>query len=168
MNNNYNGYYDPYLYTRNIPNPNYVRTIPNNYGNLFNINQTRNAGGLLSRILPGLGGAGSALSSTPGIASSIASTGSSGITFSGILNGASKTLGVINQAIPVITQFKPVWNNAKTMLRMAKAINSNDYEITKKVVPTNTTSKTINDNNKIINNEMAFEKANNNEPTFFN
>lgn len=43
-----------------------------------------------------------------------------------ILNGASKTLGVINQAIPVFYQIKPLWNNAKTMLRVAKIIKSDD------------------------------------------
>lgn len=53
--------------------------------------------------------------------------------FSSLLNGASKTLGVINQAIPVVNQVKPIWNNAKTMFRMAKIINSDDKkeEITK-------------------------------------
>ena len=46
------------------------------------------------------------------------------ITFSGILNGASKTLGVINQAIPVFYQVKPIWKNAKTMFRIVKEINN--------------------------------------------
>ena len=45
------------------------------------------------------------------------------ISFSQILNSTSKTLGVINQAIPVFYQIKPIWNNAKTMLKIAKGIN---------------------------------------------
>ena len=48
------------------------------------------------------------------------------ITFSSILNGTSKTLGVINQAIPVFYQVKPIWNNARTMLRVVRGLNSND------------------------------------------
>lgn len=43
--------------------------------------------------------------------------------FSNLLNGASKTLGVINQAIPVVYQVKPIWNNAKTMFRVARELN---------------------------------------------
>ena len=48
------------------------------------------------------------------------------VTFSSILNGTSKTLGVINQAIPVFYQIKPIWNNARTMLRVVRGLNSND------------------------------------------
>lgn len=54
------------------------------------------------------------------------------ISFSQILNSTSKTLGVINQAIPVFYQIKPIWNNAKTMLKIAKGINSKDEVINNK------------------------------------
>ena len=60
------------------------------------------------------------------------------ITFSGILNGASKTLGVINQAIPVFYQIKPIWNNTRTMFKVFKGLNSND---TSKLTDTHTTKK---------------------------
>ena len=55
-----------------------------------------------------------------------AGSSASKLTFSSILNGASKTLGVINQAIPVFYQAKPIWNNARTMFRVAKELNSNN------------------------------------------
>ena len=139
MFNNYNGYYYPYNNIRNIPNMSYARTIPNPYYGTI-APSTRSAGGLLSRLIPGLGGASSV---TTG-----AATG--GITFSGILSGASKTLGVINQAIPVFYQMKPIWNNAKTMFRVAKAMNSNDQS------KTTSTKETTNTNS-----------STNNEPTFF-
>ena len=47
-----------------------------------------------------------------------------GINWSGILDGTQKTLGVINQAIPIIYQVKPVISNAKTMFRIADEIRS--------------------------------------------
>ena len=48
----------------------------------------------------------------------------SGIKWSSILNGTQKTLNVVNQAIPIIKQAGPVINNAKTMFRVIKEINS--------------------------------------------
>ena len=54
------------------------------------------------------------------------------VSFSSILNGTSKTLGVINQAIPVFYQIKPIWNNARTMLRVVRGLNSSEVSNTKK------------------------------------
>ena len=48
------------------------------------------------------------------------------INWSNILNNTQKTLNVINQAIPVYYQIKPIYNNAKTMLRMVSALKDND------------------------------------------
>ena len=80
-------------------------------------------------------------------------TGTSKITFSGILNGASKTLRVINQAIPVFYQVKPIWNNARTMFRVIKGINSKDDTLV--------TSDNQNKNNNVK------KEASTNAPTFF-
>ena len=46
------------------------------------------------------------------------------IKWSSILDGTSKTLNVINQAIPVVYQVKPIINNAKTMFKIANIMNS--------------------------------------------
>ena len=57
------------------------------------------------------------------------------INWSNILNNTQKTLNVINQAIPVYYQVKPIFGNAKTMLRMVNAIkndNQSDFIETKK------------------------------------
>ena len=54
-----------------------------------------------------------------------------------ILDGTSKTLGVINQAIPVVYQVKPIINNAKTMFKIANIINSPVEKETKKEEKTN-------------------------------
>ena len=62
----------------------------------------------------------------PRISSLLGRNPASKVTFSSILNGTSKTLGVINQAIPVFYQIKPIWNNARTMFRVVRGLNSND------------------------------------------
>lgn len=158
MNNNYNYYgsFNPY--------GNFTRSIPNNFNNnfrgvpniMYGTSGIKTSGGFLSRLFPGL----ATNSTSSGIA-----TATNKITFNGILNGASKTLGVINQAIPVFYQIKPIWNNAKTMLRVAKAMNSsdtNDFGASKiKVNSSNNIKKTdTNTNNSSIINEEG--------PTFFN
>ena len=50
------------------------------------------------------------------------------VKWSSLLDGTSKTLGVINQAIPVFYQIKPIIGNAKTLFKIANTINSNDDE----------------------------------------
>ena len=41
-----------------------------------------------------------------------------------ILNNTQKTLNVLNQAVPLFYQIKPIYNNAKTMFKVAHIINS--------------------------------------------
>ena len=48
------------------------------------------------------------------------------INWTNLLNNTQKTLNVINQAIPVYYQMKPIYNNAKTMLRMVNALKDDD------------------------------------------
>ena len=61
------------------------------------------------------------------------------------LDGTQKTLGVINQAIPIVYQVKPIFNNAKTMFRIADQIRSNDsYENSN---DTKTISSSFNEDN---------------------
>lgn len=68
------------------------------------------------------------------------------IKWGSILDGTSKTLGVINQAIPVIYQVKPIINNAKTMFNIAKIINTPQEEVNQKqatTIQTNTNNSPI-------------------------
>ena len=44
--------------------------------------------------------------------------GGSGITLGNVISGTQKTLGLVNQAIPIIKQVTPVLKNAKTMFRV--------------------------------------------------
>lgn len=47
-----------------------------------------------------------------------------GINWSGLLDGTQKTLGVINQAIPIVYQVKPMLANARTMFKIADQIRT--------------------------------------------
>lgn len=70
------------------------------------------------------------------------------INFKSILDGTQKTLSIINQAIPVIYQIKPLINNAKTAFKVINAIKeedpikSEDIKETKKVEPHKNNSPT--------------------------
>lgn len=76
-----------------------------------------------------------------------------GINWSSILDNTQKTLGVINQALPIIHQVGPIISNAKTMFRIADEIrspsvnninsNSNIKKETNKETVSNTSNKPI-------------------------
>ena len=55
-----------------------------------------------------------------------AASGLKSINWASILDNTQKTLGVINQAIPIVYQVKPIINNAKTMFRIADVMKTND------------------------------------------
>lgn len=112
----------------------YVNNIPTRGINTVGINPSR--GGLLSSLLG---------SRAPQIGAVRT------FSFNNLLNGASKTLGVINQAIPVVNQIKPIWNNTKTMFRVAKELNSTN----------NNSNNNNNNNNNNSNNNTS------NNPQFF-
>ena len=44
------------------------------------------------------------------------------IKWGSLLDGTQKTLGVINQAIPIVYQVKPIVNNAKTLFKIANVM----------------------------------------------
>lgn len=90
--------------------------------------------GLLSRLFRGAG------------ASSIAR---SGINWGNLLTNTQKSLGIINQAIPLVYQVKPIINNAKTMFRIADAIKGDKK---------NNTSTTSNSNIETNNNLVSTNK----------
>ena len=49
-----------------------------------------------------------------------------GINWSSLLDGTQKTLGIINQAIPIVYQVKPILTNAKTMFKIADVMKQPD------------------------------------------
>lgn len=49
--------------------------------------------------------------------------------WSSFLDGAQRTLGVINQAIPLFYQIKPLYENAKTAFKVVNAIKEDDPKV---------------------------------------
>lgn len=107
-----NGFYNPYMYQP------YYQTA----------SMARNLGGLAGASASNLG---RGLGSVAGASGTAAKAGGIGgllskFSFSGFLNGASKTLNVVNQAIPIFYQVRPMINNAKTMFRIMGAVKDDD------------------------------------------
>ena len=76
-----------------------------------------------------------------------------------ILNNTQKTLNVINQAIPVYYQIKPIWGNLKSFGKIMSAFISDS----------DTSSNNIynNLNNQNINNNIEKKEESSGLPTFF-
>ena len=108
------------------------------------------SGGLFSRLTGGLSGA-------------------RGINWGGLLNNASRTLNVINQAIPIVKQVGPMYNNMKSMLKIASLFkdetdpNHKDKQTTINIESSNknTNNITKEKENTIITNNYS------NSPNFF-
>lgn len=77
-----------------------------------------------------------------------------GFSFTSFLDGTQKTLGVINQAIPIVYQVKPMFQNAKTIFKIADEIN--------KPVTANETSTVREESNSI-----STMQNNSNKPIFY-
>lgn len=78
------------------------------------------------------------------------------VNWSNLLNNTQKTLNVINQAIPVYYQMKPIYNNAKTMFRLIGSFNDKS---------SNSQNNSI--NNNFNNQNIPNEKNISNKPIFF-
>lgn len=94
----------------------------NNYNPLFNtMNLTRSfspfplAGSSITNAL--------ANTTRNGLFSKI---GTSKISLSSILNGAQKTIGTVNQVVPLYNQVKPLFQNSKVLLNVAKSVKGNN------------------------------------------
>lgn len=72
------------------------------------------------------------------------------ISWGSFLDGTSKTLGVINQAIPLVYQVKPLVNNAKTLFKISNIMNSDPSNIIDEGLKKNEKKETINNNSPIF------------------
>lgn len=92
---------------------------------------------------------------------------SRGFSFSNLLNGASKTLGVVRDAIPVVKEIGPMMNNMKSMLKIASVFK--DETDTKEKKEETSSNINNNDQNNITNKEKTDYSYNqsNNSPNFF-
>lgn len=82
-----------------------------------------------------------------------------------VFNNAQRTLGFINQAIPVVKQVSPVVKNAKTMFRVM-----NEFKKVDEPISTNTNNQINNVENTNWENQYTPEETKNyvdNGPTFF-
>ena len=70
-----------------------------------------------------------------------------GFSFNNFLDGCQKTLGVVNQALPIVNQLGPIVTNAKTMFKIANIVNSADDT----VKPIQKNSSSTNTNKPIFN-----------------
>lgn len=155
-----NNFFNPYAYQPSYHASNLASGLARNSTNLAG-GLTRNSA-LANTTLGGLG-RGSGL----GLGNLLKN-----FSFSGFLNGASKTLNVINQAIPVFYQVKPIFNNAKTMFRIMGAVKDDKpaNKQTTQNIFSNTKSNQSTTNIKpqsrsvTIQNKNDFEEEN---PTFF-
>lgn len=59
----------------------------------------------------------------PGLLGKLNSASKS-ISWSTLIDGTQKTLNVINQAIPLFYQIKPLFNNAKVLFKIASGVSS--------------------------------------------
>jgi len=67
------------------------------------------------------------------------------VKWSSLLEGTQKTLGVINQAIPVVYQIKPIFSNAKAIFKIAGAMKDDEIKqpISKTKTPPSPTTSPI-------------------------
>lgn len=89
------------------------------------------------------------------------STVGSGLTFTKVLGGISKTLSIANQVIPLYREAKPMINNAKTIMSVLKDVGkSKDASSNSK-----TSNKTIEKKKDSI--VESIPKTSSNNPVFF-
>ena len=86
--------------------------------------------------------------------------------FSSIINGTQKTLGIINQAIPVIKQVSPVVKNAKTMFKVMNEFKKTDTTKSEDKKSNAVATKST-QNTNTINNINEIQSSNDNGLTFF-
>lgn len=83
------------------------------------------------------------------------------LSFTKILGGISKTLGIVNQAIPIYKEMKPMIGNARKIISIVKEFGNTNITETKKIK--NST------NNKIIDIDAKekIDNYNQSNPVFF-
>ena len=93
------------------------------------------------------------------------------INWGAILTNTQKTLNIVNQAIPLVYQVKPIVNNAKTIFKIMGAVRENDNintpisNVNKK---NNSAYKNNIPNNTLIHNTNTNNvSTNTNQPVFF-
>ncbi len=84
----------------------------------------------------------------------------SGINWGTMLNNTQKTLNIINQAIPIAYQVKPIMNNARTMFKIIGAVKGDNNS-------SNITSTNNGNSNSTYSNNNNNYISNDNKPIFY-
>ncbi len=78
-----------------------------------------------------------------------------------VLNGISKTLGIVNQAIPLYQQAKPMIQKGRSLFKLVNEINKSDSSNKSTFKVTNYSSDNVNtidnSNNQNINQPVFFQ-----------
>lgn len=87
-----------------------------------------------------------------------------GLNWSSILSNTQKTLGIVNQAIPMVKQITPVMKNAKTMFKVM-----NEFKRIDTSTPTSNVIEKNNETNETIEKieQNNVTTTNDGGPTFF-
>ena len=83
-----------------------------------------------------------------------------GLTFGKVISGISKTLNIVNQAIPLYKQVLPIINNAGSILSIFKEFNKPDTD-------TNIKEKSIILKDTSLPLKSTIKRITTNSPTFF-
>ncbi len=95
--------------------------------------------------------------------------GAKSFNWSGLLSNVQKTLGIVNQAIPMVKQVSPIVNNAKTMFKIMNEFKKVDTSpTTNNQVRNSNISNNQNQNleSEVIDNKQV-DTINSGGPTFF-
>lgn len=90
---------------------------------------------------------------------------SRGINWSSLLNNASKTLGVIKEAIPVVREVQPMLHNMRSIVKIASAFKDETDATPSKNID-NTVKQNTSSNSSDTSNVVSKTNTNN-EPNFF-
>lgn len=83
-----------------------------------------------------------------------------GLTFGKVISGISKTLNIVNQAIPLYKQVRPIISNAGSILSIFKEFNRPDID-------TNIKEKSITLKDTSLPLKSTIKRISTNSPTFF-
>lgn len=86
--------------------------------------------------------------------------------WSGLLNGANKTLNVVNQTIPLVRQAGPMVSNMKNMFKIAKAFGNETVGRTSITKP-NIDNARVQESSNVAESIQKKEVMNDNYPNFF-
>ena len=164
----YNEGINPFLYNSMAPARNFLMNpaagMARNTGLLGNAMGARAGGGLFG--LFGRGSAGNSL----GIINA-----AKGVNWSTLINNTSRTLGIVKEAVPIVKGAGPMFNNMRTMFKLASAFKD-ETDIPKKdtIKEGNFENIATKDEKEVIETPKTLEKKESpkvesfvNEPKFF-